>query len=288
MIPETRWQLHAWVLMTNHYHLLLETPDANLARGMRQLNGTYSQAFNRRHDRVGHLFQGRYKSILVERESHLLELVRYVVLNPVRAGMVRSPAEYRWSSYEETAGLRRAATWLKVDWTLGQFGQRREAARLRFRAFVSEGRSAAYRPWDELRGQLALGGDQFVEAMVDRAREGTLSAEIPRPQRLLVRRPSLEIVERHVMQAFGATEQDMVARSPHPARQAFGLLARRVADARMSEIGESLQLSPRSMSVFVSRSEVLERRDPSFRRRVRELQERLLLLGSEPMRHVET
>ena len=84
------WTIHAYCLMTNHYHLLVETPDSNLAKGMRQLNGVYTQGFNRRHKRVGHVYQGRYKAILVQNENYLLELSRYIVLNPVRAQMVRS------------------------------------------------------------------------------------------------------------------------------------------------------------------------------------------------------
>src|SRR5207247_381934 len=104
---ETRyhWLCHAYCLMDNHYHLLLETPQGNLSAGMRQVNGVYTQRFNRRHGRVGHIFQGRFKAILVERESYLLELCRYLVLNPVRAGIVRQPERYRWSSYRATAGL---------------------------------------------------------------------------------------------------------------------------------------------------------------------------------------
>lgn len=84
------WEVHAYCLMTNHYHLLIETPDANLSMGMRQLNGVYTQRFNNAHKRVGHVFQRRYKAILVQKESHLLELARYIVLNPVRAQMVRA------------------------------------------------------------------------------------------------------------------------------------------------------------------------------------------------------
>jgi len=92
------WVIHAYCLMSNHYHLLVETPDQNLSKGMRQLNGVYTQAFNRNNKRVGHVFQGRYKAILVQKESYLLELARYIVLNPVRARMVRFVKEWPWSS----------------------------------------------------------------------------------------------------------------------------------------------------------------------------------------------
>jgi putative transposase len=99
------WTCHAYCLMDNHYHLVIETPDGNLSKGMRQLNGVYTQTFNRRHHRVGHLFQGRFKGILVQKESHYLEVCRYVVLNPVRAKAVKHPREWAWSSYRATGGL---------------------------------------------------------------------------------------------------------------------------------------------------------------------------------------
>lgn len=98
------WACHAYCLMDNHYHLLVETLKETLSIGMRQLNGVYTQAFNRRHGRVGHLFQGRFKAILIEKENHLLEACRYVALNPVRAGLVELPEQWKWSSYRLTAG----------------------------------------------------------------------------------------------------------------------------------------------------------------------------------------
>jgi REP element-mobilizing transposase RayT len=94
VVRRFNWLCHASCLMDNHYHLVIETPERNLPPGMRQLNGVYTQRFNRRHGRVGHVLQGRYKAILVERESYLLELCRYVVLNPVRAGLVQAPSDY--------------------------------------------------------------------------------------------------------------------------------------------------------------------------------------------------
>ena len=101
-VQQQHWRCHAYCLMGNHYHLLVETPDGHLRRGMARLNAVYSQWFNRRHDRSGHLFQGRYKAILVERDPHLLELCRYVVLNPVRAGLVKKMEAWPWSSYHAT------------------------------------------------------------------------------------------------------------------------------------------------------------------------------------------
>ena len=98
------WKVYVYCLMTNHYHLVVQTPEANLSKGMRQLNGIYTQAFNRYHGRVGHVFQGRYKAILVDKDSYLLELSRYVVLNPVMAGMVRHAGQWGWSSFRAMIG----------------------------------------------------------------------------------------------------------------------------------------------------------------------------------------
>ena len=130
VIREFNWVCHAYCLMTNHYHLVIETPDGNLSKGMRQLNGVYTQGSNRRHGRSGHLFQGRYKAILVDEDSYLLELTRYVVLNPVRAGMVELPGDRRWSSYLDMLGARSAPHWLAIDGLLVQFAvERQEAVR---------------------------------------------------------------------------------------------------------------------------------------------------------------
>jgi REP element-mobilizing transposase RayT len=101
---DVNWICHAYCLMTNHYHLVIETPDSNLSKGMRQLNGVFTQNSNRRHGRTGHLFQGRFKAILVDGDSYLLELARYVVLNPVRARMVSQPGAWPWSSYDAMVG----------------------------------------------------------------------------------------------------------------------------------------------------------------------------------------
>jgi len=173
------WRCHAYCEMTNHYHFVVETPDANLSKGMRQLNGVYTQTTNRRHSLVGHLFQGRFKAILVEREAYLLELARYVVLNPVRAGIVREAGEWLWSSYRAMLGQASAPAWLETDWLLGQFGQERSRAQAGYAAFVRQG---VGRPsvWEGLRDQVFLGSEAFVER--HRAPAGPLKhlREVPR------------------------------------------------------------------------------------------------------------
>ncbi len=128
VVGQFNWRCHAYCLMSNHYHLLIATPDGNLSKGMRQLNGVFTQWSNRRHHRTGHLFQGRFKAILVDADSYLLELTRYVVLNPVRAHMVDSPAKWPWSSYQAVTGEVASPAWLETDGLLAQFGTRREGA----------------------------------------------------------------------------------------------------------------------------------------------------------------
>ena len=182
------WLCHAYCLMDNHYHLLIETPQSNLSQGMRQLNGRYTQAYNRRHLRVGHLLQGRFKAILVEKEAHLLELCRYVVLNPVRAKLVSHPRRWMWSSYRTTSGETEAPAWLMTDWVLGQFGQRRRTAQEKYRVFVADGIEAPC-PWEQVQGQIYLGGEEFVAMH----QPGRRIREVPRRQ-TQTHRPSLRVL----------------------------------------------------------------------------------------------
>lgn len=183
------WRCHAYCQMTNHYHVVVETPQANLSRGMRHLNGVYTQRFNRRHGLVGHLFQGRFKAVLVERDAHLLELARYVVLNPVRAGMTADAADWRWSSYAAMAGAVPPPPWLTTDWLLSQFSQERNAARMLYVDFVRAGVGQA--PiWEGLRHQLFLGSERFVEETIGtRLADGVDLTEICAAHRRALAKP---------------------------------------------------------------------------------------------------
>jgi len=181
VVSRFRWRCHSYCLMGNHYHLMIETPEANLTKGMRQLNGVFTQWSNRRHQRSGHLFQGRYKAILVDRDAYFLELGRYIVLNPVRAAMVKHPRQWPWSSYGATMGTVPAPVWLTTDDLLAKFGRRRVAARRKYEQFVAEG-MAAESVWKDLKGQIYLGDDDFVERMRGKLGDRDEDANIPRVQ----------------------------------------------------------------------------------------------------------
>ena len=184
------WICHAYCLMDNHYHLVVETPDGNLSKGMRQLNGVYTQAYNRRHGRVGHLFQGRFKGILVQKDSHFLEVCRYVVLNPVRAKTINHPRQYKWSSYSATAAIVQAHDCLVLEEILSQFAERKTVAQQKYRDFVEDGIGSSS-IWDELEAQSLLGVEGFATGLRHLVTEKQQIREIPKGQRF-AGRPRLE------------------------------------------------------------------------------------------------
>jgi putative transposase len=173
------WRCLAWCLMDNHFHLVLETPKPNLARAMRQLNGRYAQRFNRCHRRVGHLFQGRYKALLVQDDPHLLEACRYTVLNPARTRRPRRYDTWPWSSYRATAGLEPAPPWLDLRRLLGMFAPERPLAQRRYRAFIREGLEQPQSLQPE-EGEIYLAQRHYIRRHGGKPNG---SPEIPRPQR---------------------------------------------------------------------------------------------------------
>jgi len=191
--------------MPNHYHLLIETPQPNLARGMRHLNGVYTQRFNRCHKRVGHVFQGRYKAIVVQKDAHLLELCRYVVLNPVRARLVQSVQEWPWSSYVATAAQRSGPTWLTTDWLWAQFADTPQRAVRAYRRFVTEGLKE--QPWQELTGQIYYGDGDFITAVTTTVARETKSHEVPRRQRQPLRPALAQVVKSGTPEEVGRAYQ---------------------------------------------------------------------------------
>lgn len=190
------WYVHAYCLMSNHYHLLIETCSPTLSRGMKLLNGTYTQSYNRRHQRIGHLFQGRFKAILVQKESYLLELARYIVLNPVRARMVRQAVDWKWSSYRATAGLVEGEPCLTMDWILSCFSEARIQAQAQYQNFVRAGKNQPS-PWEALTNQIYLGDDKFVEDMQCKLDPDQSLKDIPKKQKQSPPRPISDYIHVH-------------------------------------------------------------------------------------------
>jgi len=218
------WICHAYCLMNNHYHLIIETPDGNLSAGMRQLNGVYTQTFNKRHKRVGHLFQGRYKAILIQKDSHLLEVSRYVVLNPVRAKAAERPELWKWSSYQATGGKEKPHPCLTTEWILGQFGTTRSIAEEAYQKFVQSGiRQESI--WKALRAQSILGEEEFTTTLMDYLRGKRDIPELSKIQRY-ADRPSLQqIFLEKIVQDIGKRNEKI-----QEAVQRYGYRQREVAD----------------------------------------------------------
>jgi putative transposase len=144
VVQRLDWRCHSYCLMSNHFHLLVETPQPNISRGMQRLNGVYAQWFNWRHGFEGHVFERRFRSVLVEGQAHLLELTRYIVLNPIRAGLCHHPSEWRWSSYAETIGVRDRPEFLQTAWLLSLFSPVPKRARGLYADFVAAAEPAPF------------------------------------------------------------------------------------------------------------------------------------------------
>ena len=240
MIEENEVVCHAWVLMDNHYHLLLETPAANLSMAMKHLNAIYTQKFNKKHYRIGHLFQGRYKALVVEKDTYLKELCRYLVLNPVRARMVKHPKDWRWSSYRTTVGLERAESWLEVDWILGQFGKDRKRASLAYKVFVEEGMGKKESPWEKLHSRLYLGEREFL-SHVHEVGQKHHHLDVPKYQKHIVKHDP-EVILKRVGKEYGEKPEEVLkaGRRRSEAKQVAIYLLKKEGGLSLREIGQRM------------------------------------------------
>jgi REP element-mobilizing transposase RayT len=244
-IAQQRWLCYAWCLMDNHYHLLFETPEPNLIAGMRRLTQVYTQSFNRRHRRTGHVLQGRYKSIMVEKQSHLLELCRYVVLNPVRANIVKTAEQWPWSSYHATVGISPAPAWLQVSWVLSNFAADHNAARAAYHRFVAEGMDAES-PWKSLHGQIWLGSQAFRQRMSRLVEQQELEG-VPKIQ-TRPDRPSKNEVLTAVADAFAIAPAAVLDRSHQSAFKTAVYLLRRACSLALAQTARVAGVSPSRIS----------------------------------------
>lgn len=237
-----RWRLHAYVLMMNHYHLLIETPERTLSRGVKRLNEQWAQHFNWRHARVGHLFQGRFTGILVHRETHLLELVRYIVLNPVRCGAVEYAFDYEWSNYRATAGLAAIPAWLDTDWTLSEFHTDPRIASETYRSFVADARASKYCPWES---------PDLIEIKAPEQRPRTVA--------------SFDCVVNAICTHFSETPEAIRQKNRRAARKALAQLAREACLMSFREIGEYLHATDWAAAKLAAAGRALEESDACYR-----------------------
>ena len=244
-VRQQHWRCYAYCLMGNHYHLVVETPEPTLSRGLRRLHGTYTQYFNRRHRRVGHVLQGRFKSLLVEKENYLQELCRYVVLNPVRARLVQTTQDWPWSSYGQTVGLQPAPAWLDASAVLQLFVVEGERARLSYRRFVEEGVGLAS-PWTDITGQIFLGSPAFRERM-EELLSGKPLANVPVEQTRPTR-PSAEQVLQHVATLYQIPLTSLVKDTRSEAAKTAVYLLRRAVNEPLQTVAVRFGVSPSRVS----------------------------------------
>jgi hypothetical protein len=212
---------------------------------MQRLNQVYTQAFNRRHARVGHVLQGRYKSIVVDKDSYFLELHRYIVLNPVRAEMVKMAQEWPWSNYRATAGIITPPPWLEVKTSVKQFGHKRVVAHDRYRQFVQQGIGQTS-PWEQLRGQIYLGKEDFLlrmEKLICKQSSANVAKQQLHPTRL-----GKEAVLACIGQAYSISGDEILSRTHVEAYHCAAWLLRRSANMSLKAVAELFGVSPSRIS----------------------------------------
>ena len=254
------YRVHGFCLMTNHVHLVIQVGATPLSRPMQNLCFRYGRWVNRRKRRTGHVFQGRYKALLVEADSYLLELVRYVHLNPVRASLVSAAEDYPWSGHRAYLGLE-DVPWLTTDWVLSQFGRREAGARSRYRSFVRAASDAGHRDEFHLGADdsRVLGSARFLERVLE-------PSAGPGPK------PSLGFIADRVCAHYGLGEDDLAGPSRRrlfsEARGVIGYLARRSAAASLSEVARRFDRDLTTISRAVRRIEDRAAREAGFARRM--------------------
>ena len=255
--------------MPNHYHLLLETPRANLRRILHHLNTSYTNYFNAKTERVGHLFQGRYRAILVEKDSYALELSRYIHLNPVRADLVKEPSQYPWSSYLAYVEGEGRWGWLEREFILGQLSSNEREARRKYRLFVMDGVVKSLE--DPLRKVVAstlLGTERFVEGVREKfIKKATSHRDLP-ALRKLSSWPDLSSIRRKSEGVFGE--------GTITSRRVALYLSHRLSGLPLGEIGKYFGgIGPSAVAQNTRRVEIILEKDKGFLAKVQNLKKRL-------------
>lgn len=275
--------VHCYVLMFNHYHLLLETPRGNLSEVMHELNTTYTVYFNRRHNRVGHLFQGRFKAILVEKESYLLELSRYIHLNPVRAGLVKYSEDYKWSSYPVYLEIVEKEGWVERNWILNQFNSTNRKSVEIYKKFVEVGATFQLEsPLKDVYAQVILGKEEFIEKIkvfVNDSNNNSRDKNIPSLKIINnLREINLDDITEVMNKFYKIDIKEVVMKKTHPNiyRQIAIYLIRRHSDEKTRKIGEYFGgIGESAVGIAFKRIRCKREKDKNFDEEIRNIEELL-------------
>ena len=267
-------QVSAFCLMSNHYHLLIQTPSGNLSRGMRHVNGVYTQRYNRRRNIDGQLFRGRYKSVLVQEDSHLLELLRYIHRNPVTAHMCNAVDDYLWSSHHGYISSAKKWDWLNKGTLLEMFSKEQNEAKRRYQNFVQCEDSKEVSDFFSKKNLASFFGSRdFVEWIKATYRQLQNHKEIPQSRDLA---PTISEIRRAVCQCYEIQEKDLEQTKRgkmNEPRNVAVYLARRISGLRLEEIGQEFGIGKySSVSSIVTRTEKQLVQNKQLRKRVDEIE----------------
>jgi len=261
--------IHVYCLMNNHYHILLETPLGNLSQIMRHINGAYTTYFNVKRQRSGHLFQGRYKAIVIDADEYAAELSRYIHLNPVRVGIVDRPEQYRWSSYRCYVGKEKIPKWLKLNFILGYFGKRRSIAQKKYHEFVNSLVDKEYKsPLTDTVASTILGGSDFVKDLKDKyLTSQKLDRNLP-ALRELSKASTTEIIKE---------VNSIFAKDPSLAKKIAIYLCHKYSARTLKEIGTHFGVGESGVSQASRRVELALQQDKKLREKIKHISEGLRL-----------
>jgi len=275
-----RLSVHTYCLMSNHYHILVETHEPNLSAAMQWLNISYAGWYNKKHNRRGHIFQGRFKAYLLEADEYLATVSRYIHLNPVRARLVEKPAQYSWSSYGYFAGEGKAPEWLKTRGVLEFFNARTAKAKAAYRGFVEDVRIAELEdPHKAAREGFIIGGEGFVNwvqtSIVGKRME---EKEIPQLRRLMPR-PALERIIGSVADEFGCSREDIQqsGKKNNRARDIAIYIARSISGMSCKALGESFgAITGAGITMKYKQMQAAIERDKGLQKKVRGIQRQII------------
>ncbi len=259
--------IHTYCLMSNHYHLLLETPAGNLSQIMQHINGAYTNYFNTKRKRSGHLFQGRFKAILIEADEYAMALSRYIHLNPVRVGIVNKPEEYQWSSYREYIGIKETPAWLRTAFVLRHFSKDPNAMNDKYRSFVEDLLGKEYdSPLNASMASTMLGSAEFVQEIMEGHIVGKhMDRDLPALRTLSnANHPTIEIIAK--------CAKDFVGNEVGLAEKAGIYLAHKYSGAKLKEIGNYFGKSQSSVTQISYRFRQMMGKDDKVKKLIEQLE----------------